>query len=234
MKKIRKYIILSLCVLITAASLCGCGSRSDGNTVSMINVSYDPTREFYEEYNALFSDYWQQQTGKSVEVLMSHGGSGTQALSVANGLPADVVTLALEADVNSIMNEGIIEPGWVEQFEGDSSPYTSTIVFMVRAGNEKNISDWGDLAGEVGVITPNPKTSGAARWIFLAAWAWAENQYGADNEDAIVDFVGKIYRNVLVLDTGARGSTTTFCENGQGDVLLAWENEAFLILEQII
>lgn len=198
----------------------------------LINVSYDPTREFYDAYNRLFVEMWQHRTGRRVEIIQSHGGSGAQALSVSQGLPADVVTLALEADVQAVADEGLIDDGWIGEFPNDSAPYTSTIVFLVHSGNPKGITDWDDLAREgVGVITPNPKTSGGARWNFLAAWAWAQERYN-DDEEKIRDFLGGIYRNVLVLDSGARGSTTSFVENGQGDVLIAWENEAHLAMKE--
>ncbi len=200
-------------------------------TVTLTNVSYDPTRELYAAYNELFAEHWKELTGQDVEVTQSHGGSGKQALEVANGLEADVVTLALEYDVDAVQDAGLIEDGWVDEFDNDSAPYTSTIVFLVRAGNPKNITDWGDLIEEdVGIITPNPKTSGGARWNYLAAWAYADELYGGD-EEQIKDFMQKLYSNVLVLDSGARGATTTFVENGQGDVLIAWENEAFLSIE---
>lgn len=206
------------------------GSETSGK-VEITNVSYDPTRELYVEYNEAFKKYWKEKTGQDVEITQSHGGSGKQALEVANGNRADVVTLALEYDVKEVQNAGLIEDGWIDEFPLDSSPYTSTIVFLVRKGNPKNINDWGDLVNDgVGIITPNPKTSGGARWNYLAAWAYAEQLY--DNEADVVDFITKIFKNVLVLDSGARGATTTFVENGQGDVLLAWENEAFLSLEE--
>lgn len=198
---------------------------------TLTNVSYDPTRELYANYNEVFKKHWKEKTGGEVEITQSHGGSGKQALEVANGLEADVVTLALEFDVNAVRDAGLIEDGWVKEFPLNSSPYTSTIVFLVRKGNPKGLKDWGDLVKPgVGIITPNPKTSGGARWNYLAAWAWAENQYNGDQEKA-KDFVKKLYANVLVLASGARGSTTTFIENGQGDVLLSWENEAFLALK---
>lgn len=196
--------------------------------VEITNVSYDPTRELYEQYNKVFAKHWKEKTGQDVEVTQSHGGSGKQALEVANGLEADVVTLALEYDVNAVEDAGLIEDGWIDEFPNDSSPYTSTIVFLVRKDNPKGIKDWGDLIKEdVGVITPNPKTSGGARWNYLAAWAYADKKFGGD-EDKIKDFIKKLYENVLVLDSGARGATTSFVENGQGDVLIAWENEAYL------
>ena len=232
MKRKLLGIILSA-VLLTTTVLTGCGSSSaenDGN-VTITNVSYDPTRELYTSYNELFAKHWKEKTGQDVKVTQSHGGSGKQALEVANGLDADVVTLALEYDITAIQKAGLINDGWINKFDKDSSPYTSTIVFLVRKGNPKNIKDWDDLVKDgVGVITPNPKTSGGARWNYLAAWAYANKQYNGD-ETQIKDFVKKLYKNVLVLDSGARGATTTFVENGQGDVLLAWENEAYLSIK---
>jgi sulfate/thiosulfate-binding protein len=232
MKRKLLGIILSA-VLLTTTVLTGCGSASAENDgkVTITNVSYDPTRELYTSYNELFAKHWKEKTGQDVEVTQSHGGSGKQALEVANGLDADVVTLALEYDITSIQKAGLINEGWINKFDKDSSPYTSTIVFLVRKGNPKNIKDWDDLVKDgVGVITPNPKTSGGARWNYLAAWAYANKKYNSD-ETQIKDFVKKLYQNVLVLDSGARGATTTFVENGQGDVLLAWENEAYLSIK---
>ena len=196
--------------------------------VEITNVSYDPTRELYEQYNKVFAEHWKEESGQEVEITQSHGGSGKQALEVANGLEADVVTLALEYDVNAVEDAGLIDKGWIEEFPNDSSTYTSTIVFLVRKGNPKGIKDWDDLIKEdIGVITPNPKTSGGARWNYLAAWAYADKKFDGD-EDKIKEFIKKLYQNVLVLDSGARGATTSFVENGQGDVLIAWENEAYL------
>ena len=208
--------------------LAGCGSRSNNY---IINVSYDPTREFYESYNKIFIEHWKTMTGNEIDIIQSHGGSGKQALEVANGLEADVVTLALEADITSIENAGLIETGFTKEFEKESSPYTSAIVFLVRKGNPKEIKDWDDLIrDDVGVITPNPKTSGGARWNYLAAWYYFETQ--GNSEEEILNKMKTLYSNVRVLDSGARASTTSFVENGQGDVLLAWENEAFLTLEE--
>lgn len=206
-------------------------SSESTDPVEITNVSYDPTRELYAAYNELFASYWLDLTGQEVTVVQSHGGSGSQALEVANGLEADVVTLALEGDVDAVMDAGLIEEGYTSEFDNDSSPYTSTIVFLVRAGNPKDITDWDDLLEEdVGVITPNPKTSGGARWNYLAAWYYFEQQ--GQSEEEIIESMTALYDNVVVLDSGARGSTTSFVENGQGDVLLAWENEAFLTMEE--
>ena len=200
---------------------------------TLLNVSYDPTRELYKEYDALFVAYWKDKTGEDIVIEQSHGGSGSQARAVIDGLPADVVTLALEGDINKIAQAGKLAADWRGRLPQNSTPYTSTIVFLVRKGNPKGILDWGDLVKEgVQVITPNPKTSGGARWNYLAAWAYASEAYGGD-EEKIKEFVGALYRNVPVLDPAARGSTTTFVERGIGDVLLAWENEAFLALNEL-
>jgi len=200
---------------------------------TLLNVSYDPTRELYKDYNDAFAKYWLAETGETVTIQQSHGGSGKQARAVIDGLEADVVTLALESDINAIVkNGGKIKDGWRSKFGNNSSPYTSTIIFLVRKGNPKAIKDWGDLVKEgVEVITPNPKTSGGARWNYLAAWSWANTQFGGD-EAKVKSFVGDLYAHVPVLDTGARGSTVTFAEREQGDVLLAWENEAYLALDE--
>jgi sulfate transport system substrate-binding protein len=201
---------------------------------TLLNVSYDPTRELYDDYNKAFARYWKQKTGKDVSIRQSHGGSGKQARTVIDGLPADVVTLALAYDIDALATQGKLLPAnWQSRLPNNSSPYTSTIVFLVRKGNPKGIKDWGDLAKPgVSVITPNPKTSGGARWNYLAAWAWALKQPGGSPATAEA-FVGKLYRNVPVLDTGARGSTTTFAQRGIGDVLIAWENEAFLAVKDL-
>jgi len=201
--------------------------------VTITNVSYDPTRELYREFDAAFTAHWLETTGQNVTVQVTHGGSGSQARTVIDGLEADVVTLALEADINAIAEAGRIRSDWRGTLANNNAPYTSTIVFLVRKGNPKNLTDWGDLIGEgVEVITPNPKTSGGARWNFLAAWAWADREYGGD-EARIREYITELFRHVPVLDTGARGSTTTFVQRGIGDVLLAWENEAFLALEEL-
>lgn len=227
MKKNRVFT-LGLAAALALGTVGGAATVLADDTVEITNVSYDPTRELYEQYNEIFKEHWKEETGQDVEITQSHGGSGKQALEVANGLEADVVTLALEYDVKAVQDAGLIEDGWVDEFPLDSSPYTSTIVFLVRKGNPKNIQDWGDLVKEdVGIITPNPKTSGGARWNYLAAWAYADKEFNGD-EEKIKDYIQKLYENVLVLDSGARGATTSFVENGQGDVLLAWENEAFL------
>jgi sulfate/thiosulfate-binding protein len=199
--------------------------------ISLLNVSYDPTRELYVEFNKAFAAAYQKQTGKSVEIKQSHNGSGASARSVIDGLQADVVTLALAYDIDAIANRGLLAKDWQGRLPQNSSPYTSTIVFLVRNGNPKGIKDWDDLIkGDVSVITPNPKTSGGARWNYLAAWGYALKKFGS--QDKARDFVGNIYKNVPVLDTGARGSTVTFVERGVGDVLLAWENEAFLAVKE--
>jgi sulfate/thiosulfate-binding protein len=197
--------------------------------VQLLNVSYDPTRELYEDYNKLFSAYWQKKTGDTVTVKQSHGGSGKQARSVIDGLQADVVTLGLAGDIDALVSHGNLLPAnWATRLPNNSSPYTSTIIFLVRKGNPKGIRDWGDLVKPgVAVITPSPKTSGGARWNYLAAWGWALKQPGGSDASAQA-FVQKLYKNVPVLDSGARGATVTFAQRGIGDVLLAWENEAYL------
>jgi len=199
--------------------------------VTLLNVSYDPTRELYSDFNKAFSAAYQKDTGKSIEIKQSHGGSGSQARSVIDGLQADVVTLALAYDIDAIASKNLLVKDWQTKLPQNSAPYTSTIVFLVRKGNPKGIKDWDDLIKSgVQVITPNPKTSGGARWNYLAAWGYALKKYGG--EDKAKKFVGDIYKNVPVLDTGARGSTVTFVERGVGDVLLAWENEAFLAVKE--
>jgi len=198
--------------------------------VSILNVSYDPTRELYQDFNAAFAKVWKAKTGNDLTVQQSHGGSGKQARSVADGLEADVVTLALAYDVDALAVSGLLAADWQKRLADNSCPYTSTIVFLVRKGNPKGIKDWDDLTRPgVAVITPNPKTSGGARWNYLAAWGFALSKYGNDGAKA-KDFVARLYKNVPVLDTGARGSTVTFVERGIGDVLIAWENEALLAL----
>jgi len=202
--------------------------------ISLLNVSYDPTRELYQEYNRAFAAHWQEKTGDRLNIRTSHAGSGKQARAVIDGLQADVVTLALAFDVDALHQQRNLLPAdWITRLPDNSSPYTSTIVFLVRKGNPKNIRDWDDLIkADVAVITPNPKTSGGARWNYLAAWAWAEKTFAGD-ETKVRDYIGKLLANVPVLDTGARGATTTFVERGVGDVLLAWENEALLALREL-
>jgi sulfate/thiosulfate transport system substrate-binding protein len=200
---------------------------------TLLNVSYDPTRELYKDVNAAFIKDWKAKGGDNVTIEQSHGGSGKQARAVIDGLQADVVTLALQGDIDQIAKAGLIGADWQKHLGNNSSPYTSTIVFLVRKGNPKNIKDWDDLAKEgVEVVTPNPKTSGGARWNYLAAWAFADGKFGHD-EGKNQEFIRKLYANVPVLDTGARGSTTTFAQRGIGDVLLAWENEAFLAIDEL-
>lgn len=202
---------------------------AQARSVELLNVSYDPTREFYEEYNKQFVQHWKQQHGQDVTISQSHGGSGKQARSVIEGLKADVVTLALAHDIDIIATMGNLLPDdWQTRLPHNSTPYTSTVVFLVRAGNPRQIRDWQDLMREgIQVITPNPKTSGGARWNYLAAWAWASKAYNGD-EMAIREYMTRLMKNVPVLDTGARGSTTTFVQRGIGDVLISWENEAYL------
>jgi sulfate transport system substrate-binding protein len=201
---------------------------------TLLNVSYDPTRELYDDYNAAFAKYWKTKTGKNIAIRQSHGGSGKQARTVIDGLNADVVTLALAYDIDALATQGKLLPAnWQTRLPNNSSPYTSTIVFLVRKGNPKKIKDWADLARPgVSVITPNPKTSGGARWNYLAAWAWALKQPGGSAATA-EQYIGKLYKNVPVLDTGARGSLTTFAQRGIGDVMISWENEAFLATKQL-
>jgi len=199
----------------------------------LLNVSYDPTREFYKEYDQVFAAYWKKQSGEDLSVKQSHGGSGKQARAVIDGLEADVVTLALEGDIDAIVTKsGKIAANWKSRLPNDSAPYTSTIVFLVRKGNPKGIKDWGDLVkGDVQIVTPNPKTSGGARWNYLAAWAWANKEYGGD-QAKIKAYIADLYKRAPVLDTGARGALTSFAQRGIGDVLIAWENEAYLSLDE--
>ncbi len=224
-------ILARICALSALAAALGVGSA--GAQTSLLNVSYDPTRELYKDYNAAFAKHWQAKTGQALSFRQSHGGSGKQARSVADGLEADVVTLALASDLDALAERKLIPDDWQKRFPHNSAPYTSTIVFLVRKGNPKGIKDWGDLARpSIAVITPNPKTSGGARWNYLAAWAWALKQPGG-NEQKAKELVTAIFRNVPVLDSGARGATTTFIERGLGDVLIAWENEAQLAVNEI-
>ncbi|AIQ66649.1 sulfate ABC transporter substrate-binding protein [Paenibacillus graminis] len=256
---IKKGLITGFALLLTAG-LAACGNNNAGNgaaaatdapaasnaagaaettkapakdPVELLNVSYDPTRELYENYNKAFSAYWEKETGQKVTVKQSHGGSGAQSRAVQEGLEADVVTLALGYDIDALKDKGLINEGWESKFEHNSSPYTSTIVFLVRKGNPKGIKDWPDLlkAG-VEVITPNPKTSGGARWNYLAAWGYALDHNNNDEAKA-QEFVQELFKHVPVLDTGARGATTTFVERGIGDVLIAWENEAYLSIKEL-
>jgi sulfate/thiosulfate-binding protein len=232
----RSFFVPAAALLITAAAVTGCGKAEpaggSASSIELLNVSYDPTRELYQDVNAAFARQWKAKTGQDVKVKQSHGGSGKQARGVIDGLEADVVTLALAGDIDVIADKGLIAADWEKRLPEASAPYTSTIVFLVRAGNPKGIKDWDDLAKPgVGVITPNPKTSGGARWNYLAAWAFGKKKGGSD--DAGRDFVKQLFKNVPVLDSGARGSTTTFVERGIGDVLLAWENEAYLAIEEL-
>ncbi|MCK8566122.1 sulfate ABC transporter substrate-binding protein [Yersinia ruckeri] len=221
----RKWGIGLTLMLVTSGVL--------AKDIQLLNVSYDPTREFYQEYNQAFSQHWQQQTGDKVTVRQSHGGSGKQATSVINGIEADVVTLALAYDVDAIAERGRIDKHWIKRLPDNSAPYTSTIVFLVRKGNPKQIHDWSDLVKPgISVITPNPKTSGGARWNYLAAWGYALEHNNNDQVKA-QDFVKNLYKNVEVLDSGARGATNTFVERGIGDVLIAWENEALLAVNEL-
>lgn len=219
--------------LLLASSLFAFTLIPVAHAADLLNVSYDPTRELYKEYNPEFAKYWKEKTGENLNLKQSHGGSGKQARSVIDGLSADVVTLALAADIDAIAeHSGKLPADWQSRLPSNSSPYTSTIVLLVRKGNPKNIKDWDDLVRDgIQVITPNPKTSGGARWNYLAAYAYGKKHYGSDA--AAEEFVGKIFKNVPVLDTGARGSTTTFVQRGIGDVLLAWENEAFLAINEL-
>jgi len=223
-----------LLLALTAAVFIGGASQASARDITLLNVSYDPTRELYVDFNKAFAEYWKKKTGDTVTINQSHGGSGRQARSVIDGLSADVVTLALAADIDAIANNGKLLPvNWETRLPEHSSPYTSTIVFLVRKGNPKHLKDWGDLVREgVSVITPNPKTSGGARWNYLAAWSWAKKQPGGSDATAR-EFVKKLYQHVPVLDTGARGSTTTFAQRGIGDVAISWENEAWLATKEL-
>ncbi len=223
----------TLTVLIGLSIMLSPLISASSDTVPLLNVSYDPTRELYQDYNKAFAGYWEAKTHRIVEPRQSHGGSGKQARSVIDGLEADVVTLALAYDIDEIQEKGLIQPGWQKRLPNNSAPYTSTIIFLVRKGNPKEIKDWKDLVKPgVSVITPNPKTSGGARWNYLAAWGYALKENGGDESKAR-EFVGQLFKNVPVLDSGARGSTTTFVQRGMGDVLLAWENEAYLAINEL-
>ena len=218
---------------VAAAIILGAAASAQAQ-VTLLNVSYDPTRELYADFNVEFARSWKARTGQDVTVQQSHGGSGKQARAVIDGLEADVVTLALAYDIDAIVeNGGLLDAAWQKRLPQNSSPYTSTIVFLVRKGNPKGIKDWGDLVKPgIQVITPNPKTSGGARWNYLAGWAWALKQPGG-NEQKARDYVAQLFKNVPVLDSGARGSTNTFVQRGLGDVLLAWENEAYLAVKEL-
>ncbi|OXM87806.1 sulfate ABC transporter substrate-binding protein [Paenibacillus rigui] len=246
----KKWSVVSLLSLsLVGLTACGGGAASSSNSaapsgtpeskpaasakpVELLNVSYDPTRELYQEYNKSFITYWKNKTGQDVTFKQSHGGSGKQGRSVIDGLEADVVTLALAYDIDAIQEAGLIQKDWQKKLKDNSTPYTSTIVFLVKKGNPKGIKDWDDLIKPgVQVITPNPKTSGGARWNYLAAWGYAYKKFNKD-EAQVKDFMGKLFKNVPVLDSGARDATTTFVQRGIGDVLIAWENEAYLSLNE--
>ena len=222
----RKIILRISLFLIVCISM-------EAKEITLLNVSYDPTRELYAEYNAFFAGYWKGKTGDTVKINQSHGGSGKQARSVTDGLEADIVSLALSYDIDIIATKGLIASSWQKSLPNNSTPYTSTIVFIVKKGNPKGIKDWDDLVKpKVGVITPNPKTSGGARWNYLAAYGFAQKKFNNDGVK-VTEFMKLLYNNVPVLDSGARGSSTTFAKNGIGDVLISWESEAFLILEEM-
>jgi len=227
----QRRLLLSLA---SAVFIGGAANVAQAGEVTLLNVSYDPTRELYVDFNKAFAEYWKKKTGDTVSIKQSHGGSGRQARSVIDGLAADVVTLALAGDIDAIATNGKLLPlNWEERLPDHSAPYTSTIVFLVRKGNPKGIKDWGDLARPgVSVITPNPKTSGGARWNYLAGWAWAKRQPGGSDATAR-EYVRKLFRNVPVLDTGARGSLTTFAQRNIGDVFISWENEAWLATKEL-
>ncbi len=222
-------VVLGVLAMVIVA---GCGDQQEADSADsdwageFLNVSYDPTRELYGEFNQVFAEEWKKESGQDMEFQQLNGGSGEQARLVIEGLDADVVTLALSYDVDEIAQAGLIDKDWMKKFPDNSAPYTSTIVFLVRKGNPKNIHDWDDLVREdVKIVTPNPKTSGGARWNYLAAWEYARQKYSGD-EDRVRDFIKKLFQNVVALDSGARGATTSFVQRGQGDVLIAWENEA--------
>ena len=237
--KTKRWLAAAAGLLMITGVLAGCGGSdpqasssgsADGQT--FLNVSYDPTRELYQAFNESFSKKWTDETGEHVNFTQSHGGSGKQARSVREGLEADVVTLALAYDVDEIAATGLIDKDWIKKFPNNSAPYTSTIVFLVRKGNPKNIHDWDDLVRDgIEVVTPNPKTSGGARWNYLGAWAYAEKKFNGD-EGQIKGFIKKLFQHVVALDSGARGATTSFVQRGQGDVLIAWENEALLSVQE--
>lgn len=226
----KRTLLKSLAASLLVFSVAGVVNAAE---INLLNVSYDPTREFYKDYNELFAKYWKEKTGDTVNVKQSHGGGGKQARAVLDGLEADVVTLAISYDIDQLYNRRkLIPENWQSQLPNNSSPYTSTMVFVVRKGNPQKIKDWNDLVKSgVSIVTPNPKTSGGARWNYLAAWGYALKQNG-NNEDAAKEFLRKLFKNASVLDTGARGSTTTFAEREIGDVLITWENEAYLVLKE--
>jgi sulfate transport system substrate-binding protein len=229
--KTKSIVAAALAALAIGGSAVVPSFAADGAT--LLNVSYDPTRELYQDFNNAFATYWKKTSKQELAVKQSHGGSGKQARSVIDGLEADVVTLALAYDIDAIAEKGILKADWQKRLPNNSAPYTSTIVFLVRKGNPKNIKDWGDLVKPgISVITPNPKTSGGARWNYLAAWGYALKQKGGNDAKA-EEFVKALFKNVPVLDSGARGSTNTFVQRGLGDVLLAWENEAFLAVNEL-
>ena len=223
---LKRTLAVGLAMLLTALAVAA-------KDITLLNVSYDPTRELYVEVNAAFAKHWKEKGGDSLSIKQSHGGSGKQARSVIDGLPADVVTLALAYDIDALAEKGgLVAKDWQKRLPHNSAPYTSTIVFLVRKGNPKGIKDWDDLVKSgVAVVTPNPKTSGGARWNYLAAWAWAEQKFAKD-ETQVKAYIANLFKNVPVLDTGARGATTTFSQRGIGDVLISWENEAFLALKE--
>ncbi|KUR59882.1 sulfate ABC transporter substrate-binding protein [Bacillus sp. AM 13(2015)] len=232
-----KWISVITIVVVLAVTSAACSNANEASKqkgkVELLNVSYDPTRELYQEYNQAFQTYWKDKTGEDVTIKQPHGGSGKQGRSIIDGLEADVATLALGYDIDAIADRGLLSKDWQKEFPNQSTPYTSTIVFLVKKGNPKNIKDWDDLIKPgVSIITPNPKTSGGARWNYLAAWAYADKTFHG-NEDKTKDFVKKLYEHVEVLDSGARGATTTFVERGLGDVLIAWENEAYLTQHEL-
>ena len=232
MKTILKFTALTNLALAAVITIAITGN-AQAKDIKLLNVSYDPTRELYQEFNTAFAKYWKEKTGDTVEVKQSHAGSGKQARAVIDGADADVVTLALAYDIDAIADKARLIPAdWQKRLPNNSSPYTSTIVFLVRKGNPKGIKDWDDLAKPgISVVTPNPKTSGGARWNYLAAWAWASQKFNGD-EAKIKNYIARLFKNVPVWDTGARGATTTFVQNGIGDVLIAWENEAYLSLKE--
>jgi sulfate/thiosulfate-binding protein len=229
----RRRILNSLAGAVAAVALAATSVLPAYSATTLLNVSYDPTREFYKQYNAAFAKYYKAKTGEDVTVQQSHGGSGKQARAVIDGLEADVVTLALEGDINAIVKKsGKINKDWKSRLPNGSTPYTSTIVFLVRKGNPKHIKDWDDLVkGDVQIVTPNPKTSGGARWNYLAAWAWANQKFGGD-QGKIKAYIAELYKRAPVLDSGARGALTTFAQREIGDVLISWENEAYLSLDE--